>query len=60
MKKKVDADIIIRCYNEEEWIIRCLEVIENQNIHPNKIFVIDNESNDSSPKRIKYYLFFIY
>ncbi len=56
MKKKVDADIIIRCYNEEEWIIRCLEVIENQNIHPNKIFVIDNESNDSSPKRIKYYI----
>ena len=56
MKDKVDADILIRCFNEEEWIIRCLNSIENQNVHPNKVVVIDNESNDSSAKRINYYI----
>ncbi len=32
MKIQADIEILIRCYNEEEWIIRCLEAINKQNI----------------------------
>jgi len=53
MKKIVDLDILVRCHNEEEWIIRCLEGIEKQKVSPKNVHVIDNESTDSSMKRIR-------
>jgi len=55
MKEILDVEILIRCFNEEEWIIRCLEAIEKQTYHPKKITVINNYSTDSSGARIDFY-----
>ena len=52
MKDQADVEVLVRCYNEEEWIIRCLSAIEKQSIFPRKVHVINNESTDSSGDRV--------
>ena len=45
--------IIIRTYNEEEWIDSCLDAIDYQTYKNIEIIIVDNFSKDSTTKKLK-------
>ena len=47
-------EVIIRAFNEEDWLISCIKSIENQSIYPEKVKIVDNNSSDSTASRSKY------
>ena len=51
---KKSIEIVIRAFNEEDWLITCIESISKQSILPSKIHIIDNNSSDSTASRAKY------
>lgn len=54
--KSPSIEIIIRCFNEEDWVSICLAEIENQSLKPSIVTVVDNCSTDSSLQRINYWI----
>ena len=51
MDKK--ASIIIRTYNEEDWIGHCLDAVRNQTYKNIEIIIVDNKSTDNTLKIAK-------
>ena len=47
------VSIIIRTYNEEEWIESCLDAIDYQTYKNIEIIIVDNFSKDSTIKKLK-------
>ncbi len=47
------VSIIIRTYNEEEWIDSCLDAIDYQTYKNIEIIIVDNFSKDSTTKKLK-------
>ena len=54
-KKKPLVSIIIRTYNEEDWIESCIDSIGFQNFKNYEIIIIDNYSTDQTLNIIKKY-----
>ena len=50
---KIKASIIIRTYNEEDWIGHCLSQIKKQNFKNYEIIIVDNYSTDNTIKIAK-------
>lgn len=50
---KIKASIIIRTFNEEDWIGHCLSEIKNQNFTNYEIIIVDNCSTDNTVKIAK-------
>ena len=50
---KIKASIIIRTYNEEDWIGHCLSQIKKQNFKNYEIIIVDNCSTDNTIKIAK-------
>ena len=46
-------NIIIPCYNKQDFILKCLESCINQSYKNFNIIFIDNESTDSSLEIVK-------
>lgn len=40
--------VVIRAYNEEKWLHRCLRAVKHQRLLIDNIIVVDNESTDNS------------
>ena len=55
MKKKIDASIIIRTKNEEQWIDYCLKNIFNQIEVTYEVIIVDNASKDKTIDKAKKY-----
>jgi len=55
MKKKVEASIIIRTKNEEQWIEYCLKNIFNQVGISYEVIIVDNQSKDKTLAKAKKY-----
>ena len=53
MKKKIDASIIIRTKNEEQWIDYCLKNIFNQIEVTYEVIIVDNASKDKTIDKAK-------
>ena len=51
LPSSADAEIIIRCYNEEDWIVDCIRAIESQSLCPRLVTIVDNDSSDSTLMR---------
>ena len=45
---KIDASIIIRTKNEEQWIDHCLKSVFNQKDVSFEVIIVDNNSKDGS------------
>ena len=50
---KYKASIIIRTFNEEDWIAHCLLAIKKQKLKDYEIIIIDNHSTDNTIKIAK-------
>ena len=50
---KYKASIIIRTFNEEDWIGHCLSAIKKQNFKNYEIIIVDNYSKDNTIKIAK-------
>ncbi len=48
MKDKIKISVVIPVYNEEKYIVRCLESIENNTVAPYEIIVADGHSEDKT------------
>lgn len=48
MKKALTLSIIIPVYNEEDYLVGCLDAISHQTVAPDEVIVVDNNSTDSS------------
>ncbi len=46
---KVDVSIIVPVYNVEEYLIECLDSLENQSLQNFQVIMIDDGSTDKSP-----------
>lgn len=57
MKKALTLSIIIPVYNEQDYLALCLDAIEKQNLKPDEVIVIDNNSTDNTLKIAKKYPF---
>lgn len=53
MKKKIQASIIIRTKNEEQWIESCLTQIFNQKKISFEVILVDNNSTDKTVAKAK-------
>ncbi len=53
MKNKIQASIIIRTKNEEQWIDHCLKSIFNQRDVTFEVLIVDNNSTDKTVKKAK-------
>lgn len=53
MKKKIQASIIIRTKNEEQWIESCLTKIFNQKKISFEVILVDNNSTDKTVAKAK-------
>lgn len=49
----IKASIIIRTYNEEDWIAHCLKAIQKQTFKDYEIIIVDNYSTDNTLKIAK-------
>ena len=47
-KTAMKYDVVIRCKNEIEWLPKVIASINNQTIHPSRIILVDNGSDDGS------------
>ncbi len=47
-KKTLTLSIVIPVYNEQDYLVRCLDAIANQSQTPDEVIVVDNNSTDSS------------
>ena len=51
---KIDISIVIRTKNEERWIKRCIDKIQNQKIAKNfEIIIVDSGSSDKTIEKGK-------
>ena len=50
---KIKASIIIRTFNEEDWIGHCLSAIKKQNFKNYEVIIVDNYSTDNTLKIAK-------
>ena len=50
-KDIIDVEIIVRCFNEEDWIFDCIKAIEKQDCWPTMVTIADNNSTDSTTHR---------
>ena len=41
-------DVVIRCRNEIEWLPRVIKSLKYQSVNPEKIILVDNNSDDGS------------
>jgi len=53
----MDYSVIVTVYNDEEFLPRCFDAIQNQSIHPKEIIIIDDNSTDNTGKIIDQYPF---
>ena len=51
--KQLKFAIIIPAFNEEKFIVQCLDSLTNQSLKPKSIIVVDDSSTDDTPKIIK-------
>ena len=49
----MNYDIVIRCFNEANWLEKTHEAINLQKSRPNKIVFVDSGSNDGSIRLAK-------
>ena len=54
-KKALSLSIVIPVYNEENYIIPCLDAILLQSVVPDEIIVVDNNSTDNSVQIVQKY-----
>ena len=47
-KKTLTLSIVIPVYNEQDYLVRCLDAIAKQSQSPDEVIVVDNNSTDSS------------
>lgn len=47
-KKTLTLSIVIPVYNEQDYLVRCLDAIAKQSEMPNEVIVVDNNSTDDS------------
>ncbi len=57
VKKQKTLSLIIPVYNEENYLLGCLESIAQQTIMPLEVIVVDNNSTDSTPDIAKSFNF---
>jgi len=55
LQKKIKVSVLIRSFNESKWIGICLNKINQQNIKPYEILLIDNQSTDGTIEIAKSY-----
>lgn len=53
MKKALTVSIVIPVYNEESYIVSCLESIQCQSVKPLEVIVVDNNSTDATVDIVK-------
>ena len=46
-------DILMRCFNEAEWLEKTYRSIKFQKLKPNKVVFVDSGSDDDSVKLAK-------
>ena len=51
------VSLIIPAYNEEKYIIGCLDSITKQKIMPDEVIVVNNNCSDSTLSIVKRYSF---
>lgn len=47
--------VVIPVYNEEQYIVNCLDALIRQTMKPDEIIVVNNNSNDATVDRVKTY-----
>lgn len=57
MLNKLTLSIIIPVYNEEDYLVACLDSIASQTVKPKEVIVVDNNSTDKSIEIAKSYPF---
>ncbi|MGH7157374.1 MAG: glycosyltransferase [Candidatus Saccharimonadales bacterium] len=55
--KSLSLTIVIPAYNEQSYLAACLDSIAGQNVMPNEVIVVDNNSSDETLKIAKEYSF---
>ena len=50
-KSKIDVSVIVPVYNVEEYIIECLDYLENQTLQNSQVIIIDDGSTDKSSEQ---------
>ncbi len=48
MKKPLTVSIIIPVYNEQDYLVHCLDSIAAQTVRPNEVLIVDNNSTDDT------------
>ena len=48
-----DISVIIPCFNAEEYIVRCVEKLEEQTFKSFEVIIVDDCSNDNSVKLLE-------
>src|SRR6185437_1716246 len=56
-EKPLTLSLVIPAYNEERYIKHCLDAIASQTVTPMEVFVVDNNSTDSTAAIAKNYEF---
>ena len=54
-KSKIDVSVIVPVYNVEEYIIECLDSLENQTLQNIQVIIIDDGSTDKSSELAENY-----
>lgn len=54
-KNKIDVSVIVPVYNVEEYLIECLDSLENQTLQNIQIIIIDDGSTDKSSELAENY-----
>lgn len=57
MKKALTLSLIIPVYNEQDYIVPCLEAVSKQTVKPIEVIVIDNNSSDKTVQLAQKYHF---
>jgi glycosyltransferase involved in cell wall biosynthesis len=57
LEKKLTLSIVIPAYNEERYIVKCLDAIAAQTVMPDDVIVVDNNSTDRTAEIAKKYPF---
>jgi glycosyltransferase involved in cell wall biosynthesis len=55
--ESITLTLVIPAYNEERYLIACLDAVAKQTIMPSEVILVDNNSSDNSEKVAKRYPF---
>lgn len=51
--KKEAVSVVVPAFNEEDYIVACIEALRNELAPDDEIIVVDNNSADSTPEKVK-------